>query len=575
MSFRSSHSGMSIAVKLIIASSVMLAGAVAIVSWVSVDKISEQSRELTKQYEKIGTQLFLRESALVSKSAAHSIAYLMAINALGQIESSLQVALAEHNAFDAGSSLEQRPAKPEIAWLIAFEKDWGQEANKGMWSTPGAPSSVADLELIKAEVQRAKPVSQSTTPQSSIDRTRCAVPADRSLEWICEAPIIFGGQEYGKLWLKASAAELQLVVQRSMQDSLQREAAYRRNVLLVASGILLLGILLAGVQGLSLARPISALTAQAGKIAGGDFGSRVTTERRDELGVLARAFNSMAGDIGVLMKEQEEKARLEHEMSLARSVQQSMLPPTALAEHEGLKVLGYCSPASSCGGDWWMYRKLSGGRMLVVVGDATGHGIHSAMIAATARGAVEALAALDEKLLTPEQVLRAIDSAIRNVGEHHVLMTAFAALLDAHSGILQYANAGQNFPYILGCGADQVIGEAAIVAISGNPLGDREIPVEIRGGSRQLTPGDVFVCFTDGLVERANPAGALFGDRRLLRSLRGQSMAGAEALAALRELVVAAVERHAEGEVAGDDITLVMCQYDPPAVARRKSAGTG
>ena len=42
-------------------------------------------------------------------------------------------------------------------------------------------------------------------------------------------------------------------------------------------------------------------------------------------------------------------------------------------------------PASQCGGDWWMYRKLPDGRMLLVLGDATGHGIHSAMIAATAR----------------------------------------------------------------------------------------------------------------------------------------------------------------------------------------------
>ena len=66
--------------------------------------------------------------------------------------------------------------------------------------------------------------------------------------------------------------------------------------------------------------------------------------------------------------------------------------------------------------------------MLLVLGDATGHGIHSAMIAATARGAVEALAAVDERLLTPEQVLRAIDHAIRMVGEHNVLMTAFAAV---------------------------------------------------------------------------------------------------------------------------------------------------
>src|SRR5207253_1483091 len=172
---------------------------------------------------------------------------------------------------------------------------------------------------------------------------------------------------------------------------------------------------------------------QANKIAAGDLKSRVPDTRRDELGVLARTFNFMAAEIVDLLAEQRQKVSLEKEMELARQVQQAMLPPTALDQHGNLKVIGYCQPASQCGGDWWMYRKLSGGRMLLVIGDATGHGIHSAMIAATARGAVEALAAVDEKLLTPEQVLRAIDHAIRMVGEHNVLMTAFAAVFDSQS----------------------------------------------------------------------------------------------------------------------------------------------
>ena len=137
-----------------------------------------------------------------------------------------------------------------------------------------------------------------------------------------------------------------------------------------------------------------------------------------------------------LLVGEAQKASLEKEMSLARQVQQAMLPPQTLDQHGDLKVVGYCMPASSCGGDWWTYRKLSNGRMLLVVGDATGHGIHSAMIAATARGAVEALSGIDERLLTPEQVLKAIDSAIRQVGDHNVMMTAFAAVFDSVNGIL-------------------------------------------------------------------------------------------------------------------------------------------
>jgi sigma-B regulation protein RsbU (phosphoserine phosphatase) len=220
-------------------------------------------------------------------------------------------------------------------------------------------------------------------------------------------------------------------------------------------------------------------------------------------------------------------------------------------------------PATSCGGDWWTYRKLSHDRMLVVIGDATGHGIHSAMIAATARGAVEALSVIDDRLLTPEQVLRAIDSAIRQHGDPSMLMTAFAAIFDAAFQVLHYANAGQNFPYLWKLGGARVLEEPRIVATSGNPLGDHKIAIDIRRGSLALRPGDLFVCFTDGLVERANPDGQLFGDRRLRGALAGASLADASALIALRDRVVEKLEAHAAGTVAEDDITLVMCQFDP------------
>jgi sigma-B regulation protein RsbU (phosphoserine phosphatase) len=323
-------------------------------------------------------------------------------------------------------------------------------------------------------------------------------------------------------------------------------------------------VIIAALQGVSLARPIRTLTVQAGRIAGGDLRSRVPEGRRDELGVLARTFNFMSDAMVNLLAQNAQKASLEKEMELARQVQQAMLPPATLDQHGSFKVIGYCMPASQCGGDWWMYRKLSNGRMLLVIGDATGHGIHSAMIAATARGAVEALAAADEKLLQPEQVLRAIDSAIAMVGEHNVLMTAFAAVFDSQTGVLQYANAGQNFPYVIKLGTSRVLEEASIIAASGNPLGDRHISVEIRRGSLQLRPGDLFVCFTDGVVERANPAGKLFGDRRLRGALTGQPIQDAGALVVLRDRVLAALEQHAEGQVAGDDITFVLCQFDPP-----------
>jgi sigma-B regulation protein RsbU (phosphoserine phosphatase) len=161
------------------------------------------------------------------------------------------------------------------------------------------------------------------------------------------------------------------------------------------------------------------------------------------------------------------------------------------------------------------------------------------------------------------------------VGDHNVMMTAFAAVFDSTNGALHYANAGQNFPYVMKLGNERVLESASIIAASGNPLGDRNIAVEIRRGSLQLRPGDLFVCFTDGVVERSNPQGKLFGDRRLRSALTGQQLGDSVSLVKLCEQVLGALERHAEGMVADDDITFVLCQFDPPARSSHGGLGRG
>ena len=76
------------------------------------------------------------------------------------------------------------------------------------------------------------------------------------------------------------------------------------------------------------------------------------------------------------------------------------------------------------------------------------------------------------------------------------------------------------------------------------------------------------MCFTDGVVERANPTGKLFGDRRLRGALTGQPLPDADALPALRDRVVRARStRTPRAPPAEDDITFVLCQFDPPVAA--------
>ncbi|HEY0192657.1 MAG TPA: SpoIIE family protein phosphatase [Kofleriaceae bacterium] len=513
--------------------------------------ITEIAEDQITERRAAGERSITRESSLVVQSVAAAVALPLGGNAYTDVKPVLDTAVAN----------DQQSKDNRVRWLVVLSDNRAvvaQAAAQGV-AVPDA-ATLSQLELRLRDGAKDNEVARANI---------------KDTDWVYGSDIKLGASVVGKLRMGVSTAGLEAELARSLNTAADVARAARNRALGVSLLVLAIGIAAAALQGSRLAKPIKELTAQAERIASGDLNSRVPEGRRDELGVLAHTFNMMSDEIKSLLVEQAQKASLEKEMTLARQVQQAMLPPETLDQHGALKVVGYCMPASSCGGDWWTYRKLSGGRMLLVIGDATGHGLHSAMVAATARGAVEALSAIDEKLLTPETVLRAIDSGIRQLGDSNVLMTAFAALFDAQTAVLHYANAGQNFPYVVGLGAERVLGQPSIIAASGNPLGDRSIAVEIRRGSLQLHPGDLFVAFTDGLVERSNPAGKLFGDRRLRKILVGSQLDDGQALVSLRDRVVASVEQYAEGAIAEDDVTLVLCQFDPVQTPTRQTAGRG
>ncbi len=525
--------------KLILTTSIVVAVAVAAATWFSQTTIHDLTSLQIQSRRASGEKSITRESELVVQAVATAVALPLANSTYPDITPVLDKAMGDDHA----------SGDDRVQWMVVTDT-----SGQIVASTKNAPPAG---ELGTHE----KLLAGTTTSTGDVRHARIGTGSD----WVYGADIKLGDNKVGALRIGVSTAGLEAELAKSLAVADARSRESQQRLLLIAMLVLAIGVLFAALQGIGLARPIKALTVQANRIASGDLNSRVADNRRDELGVLAKTFNFMTDEIVALLSEQRQKVSLEKEMELARQVQQAMLPPTQLDQHGYLKVIGYCMPASQCGGDWWMYRKLSAGRMLLVLGDATGHGIHSAMIASTARGAVEALAAVDERLLTPEQVLRAIDNAIRMVGEHNVLMTAFAAVFDSTNGALHYANAGQNFPYVIKLGQQRVLESASIIAASGNPLGDRNIAVEIRRGALQMRPGDLFVCFTDGVVERANPQGKLFGDRRLRGALTGQPLMDASGLVQLRDGVVSALERHAEGLMPDDDITFVLCQFDPPA----------
>lgn len=532
---RDRRGGIPLSIKLILTTSFVVSGAVFASAWFSARAIEELARADAASRRSEGLAAIERESALLARNVATAVSIPLGQSALADVPPLLADAVRDY---------------PRLEWLLVVD-DGGQVVA----ATAGAPAT--------SGVYR-----DALSDRLAAAAAGAVVSEGRGTSWTYAAPVRLGDQVIGQVRVGVSSAELERALAASLAAAADRAAGARRDMTLVALALLAIGVVLAAVQGLGMARPLRLLARQAERIAGGDLDQRVPEDRGDEIGVLARNFNFMAGRLGQLLVDNAAKASLEREMALARAVQQGMLPSADLVSHGGVRLVGHCMPASSCGGDWWHYRMLSGGRTLIILGDATGHGLHSALIAATARGAVEALADADERLLVPEQVLRAIHAAIAGIGDNTLLMTCFAAVADPGEGTLTYANAGQNFPYVMRRAATGLLDEAQIIAASGNPLGDPTVQQHLRRGVVPLRSGDVLVAFTDGVVERQNPSGKLFGDRRLRAVFRGRRVHDDGELIELRERLVQAVEAFAEGTVAQDDVTFVLVQVAPAEAHR-------
>jgi len=148
----------------------------------------------------------------------------------------------------------------------------------------------------------------------------------------------------------------------------------------------------------------------------------------------------------------------------------------------------------------------------LVVGDATGKGVPAALVMASARSMLRAVAQGTEH--SPGSVLGRVNDTLATDIPPNMFITCFYAILDPESGCLLYANAGHDLPYVWQSG------EAEELRARGMPLGlmpgmsyeQKEIVLE---------GGDSALFYSDGLVEAHDPQRDMFGFPRL-RALIGE-----------------------------------------------------
>jgi sigma-B regulation protein RsbU (phosphoserine phosphatase) len=392
-------------------------------------------------------------------------------------------------------------------------------------------------------------------------------------------------------WASGEPGTLLLTTQLNIQDIYTRISAAQGVVgdrpfgqalllvlLVVVGGLFLVIEVVALVVGSALARSITGsvheLFAGTERVRQGDFSHKIAITAKDQLGELAGSFNEMTGSIEDLLRQKEEKKRLEEELRIAHEIQMSLLPQGPLVM-PGLSATALCIPAREVGGDYYDFLPLDDHRVGILIADVSGKGTSAALYMAQLKGLVLSLSRIHA---SPRDLLIAANRLIAQHLDARSFITMTYAVVDLRARTMTYARAGHT-PLIHVPGGKASSRRARILAPNGIVVGlkldDGEMFERLlEEETIPLQPGDLYVFFTDGISEAMNGADDCFGELRLGLLVEDHADLPSEEL---RERILREVTAFVDGAPQHDDMTMVLLRVEElsqPQIADTQIATT-
>jgi serine phosphatase RsbU (regulator of sigma subunit) len=304
-----------------------------------------------------------------------------------------------------------------------------------------------------------------------------------------------------------------------------------------------------------LSKPLMELSKGAREFGKGNLNYRMKLKRKDEFNDLAQSFNTMAISIQeymhVLEEETGKRERLESEFRIAAEMQQMLLPERP-PEISGLELIGWNQASKQVGGDFYDFLELEPGVIGLVVGDATGKGVPAALLTTQCASVLRTYS--NECSQAGELLKRTNKEFFNRIGSTHKFVTLFLAVIDTRTGKVQYASAGHPPPALINMGTGNL---QWMTCENGFPLGIVK-DAEYKESSMILQPGDTLVIYSDGFTEAHNKDNELYGDDRIVESLKRSADAP---LQLLFETFRDDTMNFMDSRDPSDDMTLIMARY--------------
>jgi serine phosphatase RsbU (regulator of sigma subunit) len=285
----------------------------------------------------------------------------------------------------------------------------------------------------------------------------------------------------------------------------------------------------------------------------GDFDQAIDIRSGDEVEELAGRFNDMQAGL----KRLQQLALHDRELEIAASIQENLLR-RSLPDTPGVRLVPLQRQANLVGGDWYDVDS-AGGRLTVVVGDASGKGIGAALLATIALSVLRAERGLGAG---PPRIIERANEALRGATDPDSFTTLVYADIDLYSGEMRWLNMGHPPPFLLHPGGE--LGGPTGYYLEGprnRVLGWFDDP-GLAETSVRLEAGHRLVLYTDGFLEAKSPEGETFGEHRFSETLIRLAALDADMVA---DELVREVERFAAGKL-DDDLTMLIVEFEATRV---------
>lgn len=265
-----------------------------------------------------------------------------------------------------------------------------------------------------------------------------------------------------------------------------------------------------------VSRPLKELASVAKRLGQGDFDVEIPQVKgKDEIAEFAEAFGHMRDSLKENIEKQKGVERVQNELEMARKIQLGLLAKND--DDDGVKdnrhkLYPFILPAKEVGGDFYDFVKVDENRLAFLIADVSGKGIPAALLMMSSRSMLKSVVLAGSSV---EDTFNVVNDRLAFRNYLNMFVTVWMGILDLRTGEVEFACAGHNPPVI--CHDDGTVEFAksrpglVLAAMEGT---------RYKRQTLKLEPGDTIFLYTDGVTEATNANEELFGDDRLLQTLR-------------------------------------------------------